>query len=146
MKSRIAIFEGYASPFRGASSSYGRPPKRRRSTRRMGAPIFDNPRMGAPIFDNPRMSRYADLRTLPQGYGAPIFDNPRVSGLGRGAYYVPASGRAKPYRVKAKRNTPAMKRAQARFKKAAKSCARTSKGKGKFQACMRRKLKSKSKR
>ncbi len=129
MKSRIAIFEGYGSPFRGASRSYGRPPKRRR--------------LSAPIFDNPRMSRYADLRTLPKGYGGPIFDNPRVSGLGRGSYYVPASARSKPYRVKAKRNTPAMKRAQARFKKAAKFCARTAKGKGRFQSCMRRKLKSK---
>ncbi len=134
MKSRIAVYEGYAVPFAGRT---GRRPAKRR--------------LGGPIFDNPRLSRYADLRTLPAGYG--------YSSLGRRGYTVPAERgygplregkRAYPlvrkgYKVKRMKDTPAMKRAQKRFKKAAKFCSRTAKGKGKFQSCMRRKLK-KSKR
>ncbi len=144
-RSRIAVFSGYGAPFNG------RRPKRRN----YGAPLFDNPRSGpllgygraygAPLFDNPRSSPLL-------GYGAPLFDNPRSSpllGYGRRGYSVKASGRAKPYRVPAKRNTPAMKKAMNRFKKAAKSCSRktrNSRTKGAFQRCMKSALRKKSKR
>jgi hypothetical protein len=157
MKSRIAIFEGY-----------GRPPSRRRPSRRYGAALFENPRLqryGAPLFENPRLQRY----------GAPLFENPRpqrygfeprtmpqgMGGYGRRGYYVPPlygpspwgpeteSGRKsrslkrKAYRVKKGKNSPA----QVRFKKAAKKCARKARGrgarKGAYQSCMRQTLKGK---
>jgi len=116
MRSRIAIFEGYSPP------------------RSYGGPIVQNARTPFPTGGVGR-------------YGRPQLGRP----LGRRAYYVPPAeyrpeggvGR-KPragYRVKAKRNTPAMKRAMNRFKKAAKSCSR--RRKGSFQACMKKKLKSK---
>ncbi len=140
MRSRIAIFEGYnKTPFK----------RRRRS---MGAHIFADqmgfaPRtmpagMGAPLFNNPRM----------QAYGAPLFNNPRMQEYGRAAYYVApgfvSDGRSvkprKGYKVKAKRNTPAMAKVQRRFKKAAKKCSRQSrnKRKGAYQSCMRKALKA----
>lgn len=116
MRSRVAIFEGYSSPFRGRPSSLGRP-----YGRSLSGPIFQNPRM--------------------------------AGSLGRRGYYVPPEypygpaeyGKRRPkavrkgYRVKRMKDTPAMKRAMNRFKKAAKACAR--RRKGSFQACMRRKLK-----
>lgn len=106
MKSRIAIFSGYASPF-------GRP-----STGRYGG----HSRMGRPS-------------------------------LGRRSYYVPLreesmadSRRPYRYEVKAKRNTPAMKRAMNRFSKAAKSCSRKTAKRGSFQQCMSTTLRKKGKR
>jgi hypothetical protein len=116
----------------------------------MGAPLFNNPRLqryGAPLFTNPN-TQLRDASFIQQ-----------MSGYGRGAYRVPsryvrspyAYGpldergvsppriKRKAYRVKAKRNTPKMKKAQARFKKAAKSCAR--RRSGSFQQCMKKKLK-----
>ncbi len=125
MKSRIAIFSGYASPFRGT----------RRSS------------MGAPIFNNPRVSG----RRL----GGPIFDNPRLSSLGRRGYYVPERNESvtdsrlpyrKGYKVKAKRDTPAMKRAQKRFKVCARKCSKQRGARSKFPTCMRKCIKKKSKR
>lgn len=108
------------------------------------------------------MGRYGFTpREMPRGMGAPLFNNPRPpGGLGRRAYTVePLYGRSsygpptssgrkarrlkrRGYKVKKGRNSPA----QVRFKKAAKSCARTVRGSGKsrlrkFNACMRRKLK-----
>jgi len=124
MKSRIAVFEGYASP-RG----FGRPMGRSSMGRPMGRPL------GRPFGMN-------------AGLG---------SALGRRAYYVPPapgygpvspSGRRpkplrKGYPVKRMRDTPGMKRAQNRMKKAAKICSR--RRKGSYKACMRKQLK-KSKR
>ncbi len=90
--------------------------------------------------------------------------NGGVGSYGRRAYYVPAEEYApyrsrgaygpgrkprKAYKVKAKRNSPAMRKAMNRFKKAAKSCSKKAakKGarKGAFQSCMQVQLK-KSKR
>ena len=149
MRSRIAIFEGYAAP-------------RRRKRRSMGAPLFNNPRMqryGAPLFNNPRMQRY----------GAPLFNNPnsqlrdasfvqQMGAYGRGAYRVPSRYVESPYaygpptergeypktkrrgyKVKRMKDTPAMKRAQARMKKAAKKCSR--RRRGTYVSCMKRELK-----
>ncbi len=125
MKSRIAIFEGYGRP-----ASYG-----------------------APIFSNRN-----NLQPRPMGrYGSrPL---PPVDGYGRPSYYVPAergygpvkkAGGRRPtirkgYKVRRMKDTPAMKKAQRRFKKAAKVCSRKAhkRGarKGTFQTCMRRQLK-----
>ena len=89
-----------------------------------------------------------------EGYGIPrSFGRPAP--FGRRGYYVPPergygplpeSGRAYPivrrgYKVKRMKDTPAMKRAQSRMKKAAKKCSRARKGS--FQKCMKRELKSK---
>lgn len=88
MKSRIAIFEGYGTPF--GRSSMGR------------------------------------------------------SSLGRRSYIVPAREGSvvpprKAYRVKAKRDTPAMKRAAKKFKTCARKCAKKKRGARKnFPSCMRR--------
>lgn len=87
----------------------------------------------------------------PRSYGAPIFSNPR---LGRRGYSVPAErgygplregSRTRPlvrkaYKVRKMKDTPAMKRAQKRFKAAAKKCSRTAR-KGGFQKCMKAALK-----
>ncbi len=119
MKSRIAIFEGYGSPFRSASapSSYGRRPAS------VGRPSA----VGRPL-------------------GRP---------LGRRGYYVPERNESvtesrvpyrKAYRVKAKRNTPAMKRAQKRFSACAKKCAKRRGARQKFPSCVRVCLRKKSKR
>lgn len=93
-----------------------------------------------------------------RSYGRPIG---RISGgaygrraMGRRAYTVdaayPPDRPHVAYKVKKKRNTPAMKRAMNRFKKAAKSCSRKTKNsrKGAFQRCMKVALKKgrKSKR
>jgi hypothetical protein len=144
-KTRIAVFEGY-----------GRPPRR---NRRYGAPLFQNPRMmgyGAPLFQNPRMSGYGfDPRTMPRGMGFDPRTMPQGMGsYGRRGYYVdPIYGpaamppgrksrrlRRKGYHVKKGRNT----KAQVRFKKAAKKCARKARGrharKGTYQSCMRKAL------
>ena len=141
MRSRIAIFEGYAAPF-------GRAPRRRPAHRRMG---FAPRTLPAGMGFSPR--------TLPAGMGAPLFQNPRVDGYGRirSSWRVPAQYVESPYaygprteagdRPRIKRRgytvkaTPAMKRAQARMKKAAKKCSR--RRKGSFQACMKKALKSK---
>ncbi len=129
MKSRIAIFEGYGAPFGRSSqgrSSLGRPLGR--------SPFGRRPSMGRPL----SMGRPSSL-----------------SDLGRRAYYVPPERgygplregkRAYPivrkgFKVRKMKDTPAMKRAQARFKKAAKKCSR--RRKGSFQTCMRKALKSK---
>ncbi len=169
MRSRIALFEWYNSPF-------GRAPRRRKARRMgfsprtlpagMGAPLFNNPRMhgyGAHIYDD---RSYTTIPNQLMGYGAPLFENPRVDGLGRRAYtvgpkfrrrYTPGDGRGgygppspkrRGYSVKRKRNTAAMKKSQAQFKKAAKKCSRSSrnKRKGAYQSCMRKALKSKRSR
>lgn len=128
MKSRIAIFEGYGRPSGG--------------------------RYGGPIFSNPN-----NLQPRPMGrYGRPL---PRpVDGYGRPAYYVPAergygpvkkAGGRRPvirkgYRVKRKVNTPAMKRAMNKFKRAAKTCSRKTRVRGSFQACMKKALRKKGRR
>ncbi len=123
MKSRIAIFEGYGTPFSGASRSYGRPPSYGRRA----------------------------------AVGGPIFDNPRLSALGRRGYYVPERNESvtesrrpyrKGYKVKAKRNTPAMKRAQKRFKVCARKCSKVRGARKSFPTCMRKCVtkKSRSKR
>lgn len=127
-RSRIAIFEGYGAAPRRYS------------------------RYGGQIVSNPRPAGQRGP------FGGPIMMNPRPAGqagpFGRRAYYVPAErgygpverpgGRRpvvrKAYRVK-RTNTPAMKRAQAKFKKAAKRCAK--RRSGSFQVCMRRELKKK---
>jgi hypothetical protein len=155
MKSRIAIFEGY-----------GRRPSRR-SSKRYGAPLFQNPRTqlfgyGAPLFENPRLQRYGfSPREMPRGMGAgyELETMPRgMSGAyGRRGYYVPPiygpaamppgrkprKLRRKGYHVKKSRSTAA----QVRFKKAAKKCARKARGrsarKGTYQSCMRQSLKKK---
>lgn len=136
MKSRIAIFSGYKSPFAG------------------------RPSLGRP---------FRSVACLPSGRG--------LSDLGRRGYYVPprdawdeirpslprdavryiqreAPGREftrhpsrAGYKVKARSDTPAMKRAQGRMKRAAKTCSRKTKNsRGSFTTCMRRELKKKSKR
>lgn len=158
-KSRIAIFEGM-----------GRRPSRR-SSRRYGAPLFQNPRAantrllgyGAPLFENPRLQRYGfSPRELPRGMGSGYgYDverlPPGVGGYGRRGYYVPPlygpagmppgrskrTLRRKGYKVKKGRNSPW----QVKFKKAAKKCARKARGrnarKGAYQSCMRKALKKK---
>lgn len=122
MKSRIAIFEGYTSPFgRPAPSSLGR-------------------------------------RTFGGRLGRSSLGRPLGGSLGRRAYYVPparyvssddrggygpARKPRKGYRVKRMKDTPAMKRAQARFKRAAKKCAKRRNARSTFVVCMRRELKKK---
>lgn len=139
MKSRIAIFEGY------------------------GAPLYANPRQGpsggpfgAQYFQNQGARNSGGVGR----YGAPLYSNPRTArgdaGLGRRSYYVPpreesmADSRRpyrKGYRVAKKRNTPAMARAQRRFKKAAKVCSRKARtGRTSFQTCMKKALRKKGKR
>jgi len=96
-----------------------------------------------------------------EGYSAP-FGRPSLgrTSLGRRSYYVPprryvsedtrggyGPGR-KPkrgYKVKRMKDTPAMKRVQSRFTKAAKKCSRQTRNsrKGSYRVCMRRALKSK---
>jgi hypothetical protein len=118
MRSRIAIFEGYGAPFRG--------------TRRMGGPIFNNPRR--PALSLGHMGRRA--------YSVPA--ERYISSDSRGGY-GPARKPRRGYKVKRMRDTPAMKRAQKRFAKAAKKCSRRS-ARASFQTCMRRELRKKSKR
>lgn len=143
MRSRIAIFEGYGVPKKHRRKSRRTPVSMGFDPRELppsyGAPLFNNPRVqgyGGPIFNNPGM----------QGYGAPLFNNPGMQGYGRRGYYVPPvygpasgpSGRKtnrKGYKVKKRRNS----KAQVKFKKAAKHCAK--RRSGSFQICMRKQLK-----
>lgn len=123
MRSRIAIFEGYGTPFRGA-------------TRRLGAPLFNNPR---------RQSRPSLGRPFGGPFGRRAYSVPAeryISSDSRGGY-GPGRKPRRGYKVKRMRDTPAMKRAQKRFKAAAKKCSK--RRSGSFQVCMRRALK-KSKR
>lgn len=160
MRSRIAIFEGHV------------PPRRlRKKSRRMGAPLFNNPRMqnyGAPLFNNPRLQGYGaplqrDYDLLPHGYGDEYLEVPKsLQGYGRRSYRVPSryvrspyaygprdergtppKTKRRKYKVKHMKDTPKMKKAQARFKKAAKKCSRVAKRgrKGSYRACMRKALK-----
>ena len=90
-----------------------------------------------------------------EGYGAPFRSMGRASpSLGRRAYYVPPREESltdsrrpyrKGYKVKAKRNTPAMKRAQKKFKVCARKCATRRGARTKFPSCMRVCLKAKRK-
>jgi hypothetical protein len=117
---------------------------------RYGAPLFQNPRVQGYGFDPREMpSSYGFApRTMPAGMGSygrrPYYVEPLYSS--RGSYGPPTeSGRLtrklkrKGYHVKKGRNT----KAQSRFKKVAKKCARSSRGKrkGSYQACMRKNLK-----
>jgi len=129
MRSRIAIFEGYKSPFgnRPPQRAYTRIPA---SMDRYGAPLFNNPRLS----DMGRRGYYvAPQYVAAQGEGPGVYE-PRVKRKG--------------YKVKAKRTkvTAAMRKARAKFRKAAKSCSR--RRKGSFQTCMKKALKKsrKSKR
>ncbi len=121
-RSRIAIFSGFTS------------------------------RYGAPLYSNPRPRTAAGGPFGMRSYGAP---------LGRRAYTVPPERGYGPvrsprgrrpvvragYRVKRMVDTPAMKKAQARMKRASKKCSlKASKRgarKGTFKSCMRTELKKK---
>lgn len=112
MRSRIAVYEGYASPFgRSPQGGYGSPAPTSR-------------------YGGPSMGRRAYYVPPERGYG-PLEE-------GKRRYPIVRRG----YKVKRKVDTPAMKRAMKRFSKAAKSCSRRKRGTS-FQACMKRKLKSK---
>lgn len=146
-KTRIAVFEGMG--------------RSRRPSRRYGAPLFNNrgPDYGGALFENPRPQGYGFApRTMPRGMGFDPRTMPQgIGSYGRRPYYVePLYGasrygpvteggrrastlKRKGYRVKKGRNT----KAQTRFKKVAKKCARVSRGKrkGSYQSCMRKHLK-----
>ncbi len=75
-----------------------------------------------------------------EGYGRPF--RSLGSSLGRRAYRVPATARAKPYKVKRAKDT----KAQKKFGKCARSCAKAKGrkarvGSRKFGSCMRRCMK-----
>ena len=95
---------------------------------RMGAPLFDNPRMGA-AYGRPALGRRGYYVPPERGYG-PL-------SKGRKAYPIVRKG----YKVKRMKDTPAMKRAQARMKKAAKFCSR--RRKGSYVTCMKKQLRKK---
>lgn len=169
MRSRIAIFEGHTVPrkLRAKRRRLGAPLFNNPRMQNYGAPLFNNPRMqryGAPLFTNPNtqlrgpsvvqsLSRYGqDLEVLPRGYGraayrvssravrSPYAYGPR--GEHPGQYEPRVKRRA--YKVKRMKDTPAMKKAQARFRKAAKKCSR--RRSGSYQQCMKKALKKKGRR
>lgn len=124
-RTRIALFEGYGTPFRGAK----RPVRGSSSTR-----------------TEVRSPTSTSLGALSRSFSGTF---------GRRAYYVPPRNESmtdsrnpyrKGYKVKAKRATPAMKRAQKKFKTCARKCATRRGAHTKFPSCMRKCVRKKSKR